>query len=158
MASLVAGSLAGFQPCLVNQPDFLDVTRAMPWQQPPNSAAAASAEEAVWIVAGDAAGLVHVWKGSGSGQHTWQHYTSHRQVRTQFQILTCTAAYCTTHTAPLHYFSCGVRAAIAAAYIGLYQYIIIEAGASQGILNKACTGSSCCLQADLSYTWLNQSG
>lgn len=83
---LYAGSLAAFQPCLLNQPDFLDTSRAMPWQQQQPQqqqqlqAGCLTAEEAVWIVAGDAAGRVNVWAGVGTGQHTWQHHACHDQV------------------------------------------------------------------------------
>lgn len=52
----------------------------MPWQKQSLPTDAAAADKTVWVVAGDAAGLVHVWAGTGAGQHTWQHHSCHHQV------------------------------------------------------------------------------
>lgn len=78
MHQLVAGSLAGLQPTSVNQTSVLDKQRAMPWQEvltEPRQGA-----EVVYVVAGTAAGMLHVWAASGAGQNTWQPVATPQQV------------------------------------------------------------------------------
>lgn len=73
-----AGSLTGLQPLSVNQTSMLEKQRAIPWQQAliePEQQA-----EAVYVVAGTDAGMLHVWVASGSGQHTWQPIAMPQQV------------------------------------------------------------------------------
>ena len=85
-----AGSLAGFQPS-VNQTKFLEVTRAMPWQE--DAQKTKSVPEPVYIVAGNAAGLVHVLAVAGSGQNTWQTIGVQQQVRVH-TLLSCPHCTC----------------------------------------------------------------
>ncbi len=73
-----AGSIAGFQPSSINQTNFLDSKRQMPWQQ--HQKDPISQTEAVYVVAGNDAGLVHIWAGTRSGQHTWQPVAVMQQV------------------------------------------------------------------------------
>lgn len=75
---LVAGSLTGLQPTSVNQTSMLDEQRAMPWQEA--LAAPAEQAEAVYVVAGTDAGMLHVWAASGTGQKTWQPVANPQQV------------------------------------------------------------------------------
>lgn len=74
-----AGSIAGFQPPSINQTNFLDSKRQMPWQQQ-HQKDLLTQTEAVYVVAGNEAGLVHIWAGSGTGQHTWQPVAVMQQV------------------------------------------------------------------------------
>lgn len=57
---------------------MLDKQRAMPWQhaltEPDHQA------EAVYVVAGTDAGMLHVWAASGAGQDTWQPVATPQQV------------------------------------------------------------------------------
>jgi len=74
-----AGSIAGFQPPSTNQNNFLDSKRQMPWQQQ-HQKDPISQTEAVFVVAGNDAGLVHIWASTGTGQHTWQPVAVQQQV------------------------------------------------------------------------------
>lgn len=57
---------------------MLDKHRAMPWQhaltEPDQQA------EAVYVVAGTDAGMLHVWATSGTGPNTWQPIAAPQQV------------------------------------------------------------------------------
>ena len=74
-----AGSIAGFQPPSINQTNFLGSKRQMPWQQQ-HQKDLISQTEAVYVVAGNGAGLVHIWAGCGTGHDTWQPVAVKQQV------------------------------------------------------------------------------
>jgi len=74
-----AGSIAGLQPPSINQTTFLDSKRQMPGQQQ-HKKDLTSQTEAVYVVAGNDAGLLHIWAGTGTGQHTWQPVAVRQQV------------------------------------------------------------------------------
>ncbi len=95
---MLAGSLAGFQPSTINQTNFLDSRRAMPWQE--HAQHASSQAEAVHVVAGNSAGMVHVWKGTGNGQDTWQPMAVHQQVGIQLQHAIPASCYLQLHQLP----------------------------------------------------------
>ena len=78
---MFAGSVAGFQPSDINQTDFLDSRRSMPWQQPGHDLG--SQAERVLVAAGNNAGMVHVWAGTAGGHQTWQSVGVQQQVLKQ---------------------------------------------------------------------------
>ena len=49
----------------------------MPWHQ---HRQASSKADTAFVAAGDASGALHVWAGSGTGQHTWQKVHVSQQV------------------------------------------------------------------------------
>ena len=57
---------------------MLEKQRAMPWQQALNEPQQQA--EAVYVVAGTGAGMLHVWVASGAGQHTWRPIATPQQV------------------------------------------------------------------------------
>lgn len=57
---------------------MLDKQRAMPWEEAHSEPAQQA--EATYVVAGTDAGMLHVWKASGVGQHTWQPIATPQQV------------------------------------------------------------------------------
>lgn len=83
---MFAGSVAGFQPSDINQTSLLDSRRCMPWQQPGQDLG--SQAERMLVVAGNDAGMVHVWAGTAGGHQTWQ------PVGVQQQVLKTARASC----------------------------------------------------------------
>ena len=51
----------------------------MPWQQL-HQKDLLTQTEAVCVVAGNDAGMVHIWAGTGTGQHTWRPVAVKQQV------------------------------------------------------------------------------
>ena len=57
---------------------MLDKQRAMPWQHALTEPEQQT--EAVYVVAGTDAGMLHVWAVSGAGPNTWQPIATPQQV------------------------------------------------------------------------------
>ncbi len=129
-----AGSIAGFQPPSTNQNNFLDSKRQMPWQQQ-HQKDLFTQTEAVCVVAGNDAGLVHIWAGTGSGQHTWQPVAVMQQVCASFILQYCDqlpSKHLVMHAA-----------AINSARLGLVAASTSTADCTQ----SKCCKATCCLEA-----------
>ena len=129
-----AGSIAGLQPPSINQTKFLDSKRQMPWQQHHKKDLIPQIA-AVFVVAGNDAGLVHIWAGTGSGQHTWQPVAVKHQV--------CASSIFQYHDQlPLQHLVMHV-AATNPASLGLAAASTCTAGCTQ----SKCCNATCCLKA-----------
>ncbi len=67
----------------------------MSWQEASDMAGAAG--EAVYVVAGNDAGMLHVWTALGSGQRTWQPVRTPQQVTVDHGHVTAADGCLTVH-------------------------------------------------------------